>query len=523
MLMVKALAGSGKTTNILWGLGVRVPKGIVCSPEQKAIAFHMRVYKWETCAAMAFNTSIAKVLEQRVPEGVQAATSNAFGHRAWLKHTGKGFIRPEAYKNQMIAKELMGTSLPWKERIAIENAVSRLVALCKCNLLDPSPEVLMRLADEFDIESSLAIFDYARQVYDVGVKNFELIDYDDQNFMPLYHEIDLPQYDLVVVDESQDLNRAKQEMAFRSARGSIVAVGDENQAIYGFSGADSNSMNNMYARMVDISNGEAITLPLTTTYRCPKAVVAEANKYVPDLRAHKSAPDGTVRRISEREAVKELMREEEGSMILCRTNAPLTSLAFRMIADNRRCFIQGKDIGKGLAREITKHGQQSLKIALKMAIDSIEKRIDKAQKATFPSDTKIEAYQDKINCLQLLCGTSDSISEFETKVDQLFKDYGSPNDHQLSTVHKAKGLEKRKVVIYKPSKLPMIFKSAKRSKKRGQSSMQIQQERNLAYVAYTRAMDTLTFAEEGSDKDISTDELVDMNDSGSDEQEGELE
>jgi superfamily I DNA/RNA helicase len=44
--------------------------------------------------------------------------------------------------------------------------------------------------------------------------------------------------------------------------------------------------------------------------------------------------------------------------------------------------------------------------------------------------------------------------------------------------------------------------------------MQIQQERNLAYVAYTRAMDTLTFAEEGS---ISTEELVDMYDSGSDE------
>jgi hypothetical protein len=42
MLMVNALAGCGKTTTGLWGLGDRVKKGVIITQEQKAIVEEMR-------------------------------------------------------------------------------------------------------------------------------------------------------------------------------------------------------------------------------------------------------------------------------------------------------------------------------------------------------------------------------------------------------------------------------------------------------------------------------------------------
>ena len=108
MLMVKALAGTGKTTTALWGLGVKVPKGVVCSEEQKAIVKVMRSYKWSTCCAQAFNTSIADELKKRVPPGVEAATSNAFGYRAWLRFIDKSKIKIDGLKNRLLCRDIVG-------------------------------------------------------------------------------------------------------------------------------------------------------------------------------------------------------------------------------------------------------------------------------------------------------------------------------------------------------------------------------------------------------------------------------
>ena len=62
-------------------------------------------------------------------------------------------------------------------------------------------------------------------------------------------------------------------------------------------------------------------------------------------------------------------------------------------------------------------------------------------------------------------------------------------------MHKAKGLEHKHVCIFKPSRLPMIL-----SGKKKQNSKQIQQEYNLAYVAYTRSQDILEFVQEEKEK-----------------------
>jgi superfamily I DNA/RNA helicase len=512
MLVVNALAGTGKTTTAMFGLGTPVPKGMVLSKEQLAIVKQMRSYSWEKAAAMAFNSSIADELKKRVPPGVEAATSNAFGYRAWLKHIDKKRIKVDAWKNRNILTDI-GVDKGIDEDVIKQIApdVDKLVSLCKGNMLTPDDGTLGELCDKFDIEppNVSMCYDLVREVYEAGLKEFEYFDFDDQLFMPLHYNISIPKFDLVLVDEAQDLNPVKQELAFRMVKekGNLVIIGDRHQAIYGFTGADSSSMDTMSTRMRALcvrGDGRRLSpfneLPLTVTRRCPKEVVKVANKYVPELKAHEEALDGEVRYIKQSGFVDELVADPIGRMILCRVNAPLTGLAFKLLRANRRCYIQGKDIGNGIKKILTKTKERLLVDAIPKGLEKLNARIVKLQTSSKPDTSKIESLEDQVLCIEYLTQDITTVDEFCDRVDMLFKDSGSSLDHQLSSVHKSKGLEKKHVCIYVPSKLPMLVKGkrTRRTTPGGSATpgYQLQQEYNLAYVAYTRAQEILTFVVE---------------------------
>lgn len=499
MLLVDAKAGTGKTTTSMFGLGAKVPRSMKLSDEQKDIIKLMRSFKWNSCAAQAFNRDIAEELKTRVPTGVVAATCNSFGNTAWCKHLGVSKIKVDAFKTNVLFREV-AYKLQYHERMKIESQVCPLVNHCKNYLIDPVSEIekVKWLADRFDIDFAPSILDYVQQVFKKGLDGSKVIDYNDQIFLPIWHGVKIPKYDLVLVDELQDLNVAKQEFAFRMASKYIVGIGDVNQAIYGFSGADSDAMTNFGLRMKEAGEGDSelgcggyTTLPLTITRRNPKLVVQEANKYVPELRAAEDAEDGIVDSVKESTFIDDLCKDQNGRMILCRVNAPLASLAFRLIARNRRCYIQGRDVGTGLKTTLKSFKEDNLDVAVGKAIDKINKKIDELSRKPFIDDSKIESLRDRVLCINLLSEGCTTIDNFCTKVDNLFKDSGSPNDHQLSTVHKSKGLERKHVCIYKPSKLPFI--PGMRRNADGSISYQYQQELNLVYVAYTRSQHQLSF------------------------------
>jgi superfamily I DNA/RNA helicase len=132
-------------------------------------------------------------------------------------------------------------------------------------------------------------------------------------------------------------------------------------------------------------------------------------------------------------------------------------------------------------------------MAIGKARDNIDKKVADLQSKPFPNESKIEALNDRSTCIGYIAENCSSVAEFCAYVDDLFKDNGGDSDIQLSSVHKSKGLEHKHVCIYKPSKLPLVIKPKKGKKGSG---FQQQQECNLAYVAYTRSMDQLTFVEE---------------------------
>jgi superfamily I DNA/RNA helicase len=87
-----------------------------------------------------------------------------------------------------------------------------------------------------------------------------------------------------MVDEAQDLSPLRQMFAYAMAgpRGRLVFVGDDRQAIYGFSGADTDSLTKIEQHL------QAKRLYLTSTFRCGKAIVAKAKELVPDYEAAES-------------------------------------------------------------------------------------------------------------------------------------------------------------------------------------------------------------------------------------------
>ena len=118
-----------------------------------------------------------------------------------------------------------------------------------------------------------------------------------------------------------------------------MIVGDDRQAIMGFAGASANALDDMIEEL------KADVLPLTMTWRCPKAVVALAQRYVPDIQAADEAIEGVVSYATELPA--ELLATDA---ILCRNTAPLVDQAYALIRRGIACKVEGREIGTGLLR-----------------------------------------------------------------------------------------------------------------------------------------------------------------------------
>jgi DNA helicase-2/ATP-dependent DNA helicase PcrA len=76
------------------------------------------------------------------------------------------------------------------------------------------------------------------------LKNFKsqngMIDFDDMLIKALYPTVEFPKYEIVLVDESQDLSKLEWEVISKIARKTrdLYLVGDDDQAIYGWKGSN---------------------------------------------------------------------------------------------------------------------------------------------------------------------------------------------------------------------------------------------------------------------------------------------
>jgi superfamily I DNA/RNA helicase len=463
-LVVRARAGTGKTTTIIEALGH--------APERKPLL-------------CAFNKRIADELVSKLPRG-EAKTLHSIGfsfiRRQWQ-------VRVDNDRGWNIAKKVMGEYTPKP----IVSKVSKLAGKLKNMFLSPSVGDAMDIAMEFDLtpeseqeEAGWTIERIAEGALECLKEACEpdgTIDFDDMVWLPVKMRWLRGTWDLVVVDEAQDMSAIQLLMAqgIVTRGGRIVVVGDNRQAIYGFRGADSNSLDRLKTELA------AAELGLTTTYRCPKSVVALAAKLVPDYEAAENAPVGCVGSLPYESVVTVA---NAGDFILSRTNAPLVRTALKLLRAGRRTKIEGKDLGKGLLSLIRKLRSPTLD-ALMTSLNEWQerevKRVRAAASTPEKGDRLVEVIVDKVETIKYLCEGLSSVDELEARIESLFADMeGHANGFIIcSTVHKAKGLESERVFLLEDT----FFTRKARKDDRPLA----EEEYNIEYVAITRAKSVLTW------------------------------
>lgn len=460
-IVVNALAGTGKTWTIINGIAYSPARSILLCAFNKKIADHLNG-------------------ELRQKNGrAQAQTLHSVGYRlvrgAWV---GINVERdPDVSRADRLSMQVCGTSVP--------EYITRLVSKLHTKGREIAPHArkvgdLEHLVFQFDCEPDETWVRAGYDAYYVESKALEAmdlaarvrpeaIDFSDMIYLPVRNKWMVPMYDEVYVDEAQDMTIAQLEIAMGVLRpkGRMVIVGDRNQAIYKFRGADSESMDRLKLQL------NAKELPLTVTYRCGKAIVEEAQRFVPTFEAHENNADGIITDAGFEEMLK---RAEPGDFILSRVNAPLVETALALLKQGKRARITGRDIGAGLQTLIRKvgHGTQDINMFLTF-LDTWRKReVMKWEAANKPS--RAEQVNDKASMLVELCEDAKSVDEVARKIDALFVDQNASNSITCSSVHRAKGLEANRVFVL-----------AETLKDRNQ------EERNIQYVAITRAKKELVW------------------------------
>ena len=294
-------------------------------------------------------------------------------------------------------------------------------------------------------------------------------------------------FDNVLVDEAQDLSEI-QHSALRKAlkkNGRLIAVGDPNQAVYGFRAAMSDSIERL-------KNGFGLEeMPLTISFRCAKNIVREAQRVVPRIESAPDAPLGIVDDLSEYWAAS----FASGDVILCRNNAPLIKLAYRLIGSGCSVCVVGRDIGVGLkllVRKLTgKNDNASIEFLGRALRAWHETEISKASAKSQWS--KVSSIDDKAESLgAIINGSRASTAGGVIKeITELFGKSSAPIT--LSTIHRAKGLEWPHVYFLDRHLLPSIWAVKACDRDYASCSWMLQEEQNLIYVGITRAMQWLTY------------------------------
>lgn len=479
--VLEAVAGAGKTTTIIEAIE-RTQGGVLI---------------------LAYNKKIAEEIKGKLQKrGIDWKTAEASTvHAAGLRGYRKAFpqFTTDGFKVANIIEEAAkGVPLSHPYRVFGE-IIAKLVSLAKQRALGVVGSISDRsawyeIADHFDVafddddaQNRLAeIIECAIEILNISNATTDVIDFDDMVYLPVLLKVRFWGYKWIFVDEAQDTNPARRALvrALLAPGGRVVAVGDRHQAIYGFTGADADSLD-LIGR-----DFNACELPLTVTYRCPKAVVSFARQWVSHIEAHESAPEGIVRQIE----ADQLLSQNNlgaGTAILCRNTKPLVSLAFWLIRNRVPCRVEGRDIGVSLVKLATKWQRVTTLHGLEQALDRYLDQ-QKTKLLAKKEELKAQAVEDRVDTLKVIiddcreAGT-DSVKAVVAAIEKLFGD-DINNLLVLSTGHKAKGREWQTVYL-------LDFKKTIPSKYARQQ-WQLAQESNLAYVMVTRSQNELILIED---------------------------
>ncbi len=452
--------GTGKSTTALWALGF-IPRNL-------------------KTAYVAFNKKIVEEFAERAPHWVQMSTLNSLGNgniKRAFNHA-----KFDQYKVRNIVQDLIGKlSLSYDEGKIIETnmgAINRVVDLLKANLLDPSPENIEMVCDKYGVELNGDADVLMEYIIKAFIKSVETIpqayDYSDQIYAGATGMVPATKFDVLICDEAQDMTVAQIHMAINSLTetGRFFAVGDSLQSIYGFRGADTQSIQNI------IKLTDATVLPLMLSYRLPKIHTGKVNeRFGTELESPDWAVDGIWR--DDMSVADMIPMWAEGDVVLCRCNAPLVPHAFALIRRGVKAVILGRDIGVNLVALVKKIRDKTNASTLTQFIFELERyKIKQVAKLTAQNkSSRAQILEDKCNTISAIAEEGcDSLAELKASIKAIFTD--NKSGVVFSSIHKAKGGEWNRVFIIKAKIMPHP---------KAESAWHLEQEEHIEFVAKTRS------------------------------------
>jgi DNA helicase-2/ATP-dependent DNA helicase PcrA len=429
--------------------------------------------------ALAFNKRIAEEMQNRMPSHVRCSTINSVGHRAWGGRINRRLTLDSKKTYQLLREEInnhrdrsdaYGTFADTLQAIRLAKQAGYVPSHVLPNLprpvgqdgiMDDISDAMMEPLDALQLELINSVLDRTiKQGFDGN------IDYDDQIYLPTMFGGVFPKAPLVLGDEAQDFSTLNHAMLRQLVTMRFGAVGDSNQSIYAFRGANVDSMG-VLQRTFNMK-----VFPLTISFRCPKAVVRLANKHAPQLRSAPSAIEGLVTYPTS----WELADIKDKSAILCRNNAPLFYLALQLLKVGRGVKILGADVGPGMIR-VVKKLTGGLNLSRQELVNAITKWMeDKLVKAT---ERQIANITDRAECLLVFARQTSTSNEAIAFMEHTFSSEGTIT---LGSIHKMKGLEYDIVYHVDPWRIPSKYAITPDAKR---------QEANCGYVATTRTKNEL--------------------------------
>lgn len=424
-ILVNAVAGSGKTS-VLMEVAKKSTNGLY----------------------LAFNKAIVNDVVARLPVGWSCKTFNSLGlglvkqKYPKIKVDFRKYTRTGSSVGILAEKHMImgGNASPesWKATCRRFNSLEALVPDAKKFLTE-------KLADTTKCSGD------------------EMLEY------PIRGGWQTPKYDMVLVDECQDLN--PQQIKFLSCipTNKIVFVGDVNQAIYGFRGSDPEAIELIKKQYAPKQ------YPMNQSFRCPTEILNKVHHIVPHINSQKTG--GEIQSLAAHEA-----NYPDDCFVISRTNASLIKLAHIFISKREKFSIGSVFVNtmKNSMEPVMRRCSTIEDVRLQIE-SNFARELNRYEKNHWNTSTMIDRYKGMIEIAKQ-CNSIKGIKEF-IKSMRLHED--SSSRRKLMTIHASKGLENEHVFFINPDVCDYF-------KQRTSIQWERQQEDNLYYVACTRALKKLT-------------------------------
>ncbi len=271
-LLVLAGAGSGKTRVITQKISYLIDEAGYSPKEIAAITFTNK-------AAREMQERVGKLMQGKSTKGLTIATFHSLGLQMLRAEAGLLGYKPKfSVYGSSDCFNTIARILATTDKQLLYKTQSQISAWKNAFI---NPDQAMAIADEELTHAAAKVY----QLYQQSLKAYQAVDFDDLIKLPVelfeLHEVALNKWQrklqYLLVDEYQDTNACQYKLIkmLTGVRGQFTAVGDDDQAIYGWRGAD---VQNLHQLTTDFSKLKVIKLE--QNYRSTIRILRAANAVI---------------------------------------------------------------------------------------------------------------------------------------------------------------------------------------------------------------------------------------------------